>query len=102
MAFDARGHGGEDDTRLSFEAFCTAIDQWLHRIRIILIYHPYKRRVDPASCFDGVEAANNEAKLHVVRFILVLDLAAVRRDFDALDTLFYKCRGGFGFVLSHV
>jgi hypothetical protein len=63
--------------RLALEPFGPTVDQWFHRIRILWVHHLNKRRVYPSSCFYTVEAADDQLKLRVVGFVVVLNFSMV-------------------------
>ena len=58
--------------------------------------------VDPAPRLDAVQAANHELELHVEVVVLVLDLAVMRCDADALDTLLHEGGRHVGLGLADI
>lgn len=57
--------------------FSSAIDQWFQALWVLWIYQIDQSRVDPSTCFDGIQAANDEVELHIVVIIFILDLSIV-------------------------
>lgn len=84
-----------DVTRM---AASTYIDQRLETLLVLFIDHAHQRSIDPASCFDRVETANEHVELHVVALVLVLYLADVRIDLTARHALHDEvgCHRGLG------
>jgi hypothetical protein len=56
---------------------CPTVNEGLQTVWVIFIHHSNKRGVDPPSCFNGIKTTDDDLKLHVVLFILVLNLAMV-------------------------
>lgn len=86
---------------MAFEAFGATIDEWFEGFRGVGD-HGDKSGVDPAACFDGVEAADDNGELHVEVFIEVLDFAVVRCDVDGGDAFGDEGGGDVGFGLPYV
>lgn len=82
--------------------FSSTVHKWLQTQWVIFIDHRDQCGIDPASSFDTVQAADNNVKLHVVVFILVLDLADIGCDFHSLHSLLHKSSRDFSFGLSDV
>lgn len=82
--------------------FCSAVNQWFERVLVIHVNHIHQRRVDPPSCFDAVETADNKLKLHVEVLVEFLYSAIVWCNLDALDALLDEFRGDFCFELSYI
>lgn len=103
-ALVAAGDGGKDDARLPFKPFRASVYKRFERCWIVLVHHRHERCINPSPSFDlgdarlqlddehhqianvfayRVQAADNDIELQVVCLILVLNLAMVRRDFDA-------------------
>lgn len=102
LTLNTRGHCGEDYSGLTFEAFRTTVNQRLQSVCIVVIYHANERSVDPAPRFDAVEAAYDHAELHIVIFILVLDLAAEGCYFNAANAFLYELSGHFSFGSANI
>lgn len=69
--------------------FSTAINQGFVRFGVLGVCQIDKSSIDPASGFDGVQAADNQVEGHVVIIVFVLNLAviAVRKRGSADDDL---------------
>jgi len=121
LALYAGGHSGEDDPGLPFEAwrswsaggykrgyrlggdtFCPAVYQRLVAVLDILIDHVDEGRVDPSTCLDAVQAADDELELHVKALVEILDPVVVRSDLDALHSPLDKPCGHFSLGLAHI
>lgn len=87
---------------MASEPLGAAVNQGLQAVRIVLIHHADQSSVDPSSCFDAVQTADDDVELQVIVFVLVLNLAAVWVDLDPLDTLFHKTCSNLGFGFSDV
>ena len=57
--------------------FCASIDEGLQTLRLFWVYHVDEGCIDPATGFDGIEATDDKVELHVILFVLVLDLSEV-------------------------
>jgi hypothetical protein len=98
LTLDAACHSGKDNPRLASEAFCAAVDQGLQAVEIVPVHHADQSSVDPPSCFDTVQATDNDVELEVVLLVLVLDFAAVWVDLDSFDATFDEACSHFSFV----
>jgi hypothetical protein len=98
LTLDAACNGGKDDPRLAPEAFGSAVDQGLQAVEVVPIHHTDQSGVDPPSCFDTVQATDNDVELEVVLLVLVLDFAAVWVDLDSFDATFDEACSHFSFV----
>ncbi|KAG9967186.1 putative NEDD8 activating enzyme, partial [Aureobasidium melanogenum] len=102
LAFNTACDGRKDNPGLASETFSTTVDQWLQAVDIILVYHSYQSSIDPSSCFNTVQAANDDVELEVVVLVLVLNLAAVRVDLDSFDAIFDEASSHLGLVFSDI
>lgn len=57
--------------------FGSTIDEWLQRLAIVLIHHVNQCGVDPSTRLYGVKTTDDDIELHIVRLVLLLDLAKV-------------------------
>ena len=87
---------------VAFKSFSSTINQWLHRVRVLLIDHADEGRIDPSPRFDAIQTAYNHGKLHVIVLILVLNLATVRCNLDTFHPLFNKLSGDFCFEFPDI
>lgn len=102
LTLDAACDGGKDNPRLASETFGAAVDQGLQAVEVVPIHHADQRSVDPSSCFNTVEPADNKVELHVVILVLVLNLAAVWSDLYSSHAAFDEARSHIGFVGSNI
>ena len=102
LALNTACNGRKDNSGLASETLGTTIDQWLQAVDIFLVYHSDQGSIDPSSCFDTVQTADNNVELEVVVLVLVLNLAAVRVDLDSLDAIFDETSSHLGLVFSDV
>lgn len=82
--------------------FSSTINQWLQTLWILRVDHPNKGGINPASGLDAVQPTDDNLKLHVIVFILILDLAHVRCDIDSLHPLLHKGSSNFSLGLANV
>jgi hypothetical protein len=96
-AFVAGGDFGDNDTGLPFEAFSAAVYEGLASVRIRPVNKTDKGCIDPATGFNGVQAADDTVEGHVKGEVFVLDGTEVRCDVNVGDARLDKvgCAGGF-------
>lgn len=95
-AFVARGYRRQDDSSLTLEpydvgqtvnqrfpsrpqelTFGSTVNKRLQRLAVVAIHHAYQCGVDPSPGLYRVKTTDDDIELHVVRLVLVLDLAKV-------------------------
>ena len=93
--------------------FCSAVNQRLQALRILLIHHVHQGRIDPPSGGDGVKTSDDDSKLRVECLVVVLDLPMVARnerrlplhlrgDFHTRDPLHHELGRDFSLRSSDV
>ena len=82
---------------IGYPTFSSAINQGLQAVLVLRVYHSNQGRIDPTPRFHAIKTTYNKLELHVVFFVLVLDLPIVRCDLNAFHPLLYKSSGNFGF-----
>ena len=79
------------------DTFGSPVYERLQTLWILHVYHVNQSRIDPSPRFNAVETAYHHGKLHVVCFILVLDLAIIRGNIDTFDPPLDEGCSAFGF-----
>lgn len=59
------------------QTFGSAINHGFKAIGVIFVYHIDKSRVYPPTSLNRIKATNNDMELHIIVFILVLNLPKI-------------------------